>query len=98
MLIRHEFGVNNVGKCEHCNILLSTQIMLNLTGELHCPTCGKAITSKSLGYDMEGGSVSRKVKWIDENGEWTTIKPKVDYIIRSTGWKVKIINSSFYKR
>ena len=80
---------SQLGICEHCQDLLTMPSVLAISpgGTLYCPICRKVITLRSFGYRPDGAKL-KKMLWVNEHGNWSTIIPEEDFKIGR--WSVMI--------
>ena len=73
---------SQLGLCEHCQALLTMPSVLAISskGPWQCPTCHKIITLRSFGHRKDGTAL-KKIFWVNQSGQWTTIVPEKDFKI-----------------
>jgi len=81
--------VGGIGKCEHCQTLLTVEDMPAESIDVIwlCPNCEKELTGKTFGYEGQGEE-TEKVKWVGPEGNWQENKPNKDFDLGS--WRVTI--------
>lgn len=74
-----EVPMGSLGKCEKpCKgiLVLADQDDFH---NMSCTHCLRPITMEQFGFEIQGGVIGKKIRWVDSTGEWTSQNPGFDF-------------------